>query len=841
MPKTRARTLERLFDLAADLPAEQRRPFLENECGGDHDLLRVALALFEADGRSTGALHEALRFQGPSTYEELIADYRIEGLLGRGGMGEVFLASHPRIDRKVAIKVMAALSQTPDMEQRFEQEREIHAQLEHPGIARLYDSGKTKAGAPYLVMELVEGMPLTTYCRMHGLSVDERLALLRDACDAVSAAHQRLVLHRDLKPSNILVCSEPRGQVKLLDFGLAKYLAPGAGHLTDPGQAPMTRAYAAPEQYDGRALDLRTDVYALGVVLYELLTGTVAYDVAELSFEQARAVVGAGATTPPSERFEALAISERPAIHPRSWRDLDTICLKAIAVDPRDRYASVGDLRRDLEHYLANEILDAKPTTGWEKLVRFIARNRLYVGVSVLALSTLLAFTSVLLLQHDEIAAERDRANQEADAAEQVVTFLTDVMESASPDQALGSQVGVLEVLDRAAAAIQGDLRSQPNVKARLLHVMGSVYHRLGRYEEANGLLAQALEARRQALGPETSDTLETRSRYAHVLLDQGKLSEARVELEQTLELQERVAGRGELTTVLTRSRLAQVLFRLRLHDRALELFEEVARERNRLLGAHHPTAINSLLSLAVAQSGAGRYAEAEPLFLEALALAKEHLPLNHPTATKAVHNLAGLYLLLERFEDAEPMFRESVVAHTEVRGPSHLDTLRAKIGLGLAQKGLGHPQEARDTFEEVIAMATSALGAEHLLTLSTRFNLAELLSSDGHYEAAEPHYESAVAGFRSKLGQTHRYVALGLQGLATLYRKTGRLERSEEAFAAAREVLEAELGSDHALVADNLEAHAEVLRELGALAAAESLTQRVAAIRGALEKNAHE
>lgn len=496
---------------ALDRPPAERQAFLEAACRHDAHLHAEVASLLEAYASADAAdalespfadAHRTI----PSLAGRRLGPYRLLHVIGQGGMGAVYVAERAdgQFDQRVAVKLVPPHLATPELLRRFRSERQILAHLDHPHIARLYDGGVTDEGIPYLVMEYVEGIPVTAYCERHHLSTDQRLRLFRTICDAVAYAHRNLVVHRDLKPSNILVRDD--GQVKLLDFGIAKLLNEDEAAARTELRA-MTPEYAAPEQILGGTVTTTTDVYQLGVLLYELLTGRRPYDLRERSPREAERVI---CYQEPERPSEAILASPQAGRHPRAEQeklrqrlagDLDTIVLKALQKEPDRRYGSVELLRDDLwrhEHNLP--VLARKDTFGY-RASRFVRRHRLAVGaastvlvllVAVVALAVHFALTTAA--QSEAIRTERDRARTEAAKAEQINIFLQRVLSAADPFQE-GRDVRVVDVLEGAAARIETELAGQPDVAAAVYRTLGITYQNLGLYAEAESILNAVLAA----------------------------------------------------------------------------------------------------------------------------------------------------------------------------------------------------------------------------------------------------------------------------------------------------------------------------------------------------------
>ncbi|MEM9996487.1 MAG: serine/threonine-protein kinase, partial [Bacteroidota bacterium] len=515
MDALRWNRLYALFEEACALPEAERLPYLRDACGDDTALFDEAAALVAADTDTHGLLDggaldavtgDALALLGDLSLEGTqVGPYHLVRLLGTGGMGDVYLAERAspdeqaQFEQQVALKLVKPGMDSRQVLRRFQQERQILARLQHPHIARLLDGGVTERGQPYFVMEYVEGVPIDAYCDTHRLTVDERLALFQDACRAVLYAHSQLVVHRDLKPSNILVTENASGEpglrkptVKLLDFGIAKVLTDedDATALTRTGKAVMTPAYASPEQVRGEPVGTGTDIYSLGVVLYELLAGQRPYALPEHDRLAAAQMLAEQEPEPPSTVVRRATtggdttgsqITDARRTQPERLRrrltgDLDVICLTALRTEPERRYPTVAALLDDVRRHLTGLPVTARRDTATYRLGKFVQRHRVGVIATVVVGVLFAALASFYTVQ---LAAERDRAQAEAAKATEIAAFLEGIFEVADPSVAQGDTVTARALLDEGAARIETDLAGEPEVQAQMMTVMGNVYRSL--------------------------------------------------------------------------------------------------------------------------------------------------------------------------------------------------------------------------------------------------------------------------------------------------------------------------------------------------------------------------
>ncbi len=518
-PEDRWQRLQKIFAEAADLPADKQKQFVADACGGDEALRLELVGMLQCDADPTGgpltnALDAAIDATSTDRRQALIGtvvgSYRLVSVLGHGGAGSVYLAerSDRQYSAQVAVKIVESAALHPDMKLRFRAERQILASLNHPNIARLVDAGETENNLPFLVMEYVHGEPVDRYCDKRELGLAARLELFMEICAAVQYAHQSLVVHRDLKPANILVTGD--GVPKLLDFGIAKLMDTSpvvtqAIALTRMNDRLLTPEYASPEQILGRPVTTVSDVYSLGVVLYELLTGRRPYSVAATSqLELERSIC---VTDPPrpsavvrrtvdgldTPGVTAASLAASRSLSPEKLErqlvgDIDAIVMRALRKEAVHRYGSVEQFAADLRRYLANEPVVARQGNWAYYSQRFVRRHAFGVAASATGIAFLTAFAVMTSIQANRIAAERDRATQEGQRAEQVSNFMLDVFAAADPFVSQGKEVTARELLDQASRRISGDLNQQPEVRARLLEAIGTIVSAARAIRSCSGL-----------------------------------------------------------------------------------------------------------------------------------------------------------------------------------------------------------------------------------------------------------------------------------------------------------------------------------------------------------------
>ena len=731
---------------ALERPPEARASFLTSACGGDNQLrhevemLLDAYEQAEAENALEGALfdrdfiqealdldHAGSRTSGQAG--QRVGRYRLIEEIGRGGMGSVYRAERADglFEQEVAVKLMRRGLEALALQRRFEQERQILARLRHEGIAHLLDGGVTDEGQPYLVMEYVNGLPITAYADRYSLSAEERIALFRDVCAAAHYAHQNLIIHRDLKPSNILVTDVGRApggdpRVKLLDFGIARLIgdkeASDDAPLTQTGVRVMTFEYAAPEQIRSEPVTTATDVYALGILLYELLTGQRPYDVSGLSPSEVERVICTTMPSRPSTAVPQLAASAQTRAARRRLRgDLDNIVLKALRKEPDRRYASVAELSDDLRRYQEGLPVEARSDTVGYRVSKFVRRNRWGVAAAALIFFSLVGGLAATAWQAREAMEERDRARAEAAKAERINQFLQDMLASADPYGEGGRDVTVLEVIDRASTQLDTALTDQPDVRAAALTTLGTTYLNLGRLAEAEEHLREALAIRQASLGPEHPDVGETTTQLAIALQDQGTYTEADLLLRRAISINMAAYGEIHEKYAESLSNLATLLFaegneeRLAeaesLQRRALAIDEE-------LFGPKHRAVAIDLGNLATLRGVQGDNEESEALYRRALAINREVLGDDHPTTVTDLNNLAATLAQAGNLAEADSLLREVLTLRSASLGEAHPHVANTLLLLAQIQQMQDDPAEAATFYQQSLTILEQLFPKDH-------------------------------------------------------------------------------------------------------------------------------
>jgi eukaryotic-like serine/threonine-protein kinase len=716
-------------------------------------------------------------------------------------MGVVYLAARAdgELRQQVAIKIFGYGAERSDLLQRFRAERQILASLDHPNIARFLDGGTTPEGLPYLVMEYVDGLPIDRYCDQSRLDVEARVDLFRQVCSAVQSAHQSLVVHRDIKPSNILVTSD--GVPHLLDFGIAKLLSgtplPAAAETTLAGRRLMTPQYASPEQVEGRPITTASDVYALGVLLYVLLTGRLPYRldpagrlgaveqaVLEQQPERPSTAISHTAPTAPADAVQSRRLSRTLA------GDLDNIVLMALRKEPQRRYASVELLSEDLRRYREGMPVRARPATFGYRASKFVGRHRLGVGLAAGVFLLVLGLAVAMTVQAVRLARQRDEIRRERDKAVAVAGLLEKLFAVSNPGEARGQSVTAREILDQGAARIRTELKGQPEVRAALSTTIGKAYGGLGLNDRALPLLQESLELRTRLLGPEHPQVAES-------LEALGTLTQARGDLDG-----------------------AEAL-----HRRALAM-------RRKLLGPDDPAVAESMNSLATDLFIKARYDEAEPLFRGALAINRRHFGNSHEEVATNLANLGLLEKQRGHLDQAEALYREALAIWRRTYGEAHPSIALQLNNLAVLQAERGDLAGAERSYREALAVAHRLYGEEHPEIALELNNLAALLLQRGDLDGAESLLRQSVAMRRKLLGPEHEQVAMGVNNLAQVLEQKGELTAARPLYEEALRVTRKTFGEKHPRTAKQLANLAGLLTAEGDPAAAETLAREALAIR---------
>ncbi|MEM1182150.1 MAG: serine/threonine-protein kinase [Acidobacteriota bacterium] len=794
-------------------------------------LRRLLAASDGAEARIRAVLDqnlEALAGEGGrQKLPERIGPYEVLRELGRGGMSVVYLARRADLHfrKLVAIKVVLRGMDFEEILRRLRQERQILAQLEHPNIARLLDGGNTEDGAPYVVMEFVDGQPIDTFCQTEALGLRGRLELFCQICEAVAHAHRNLVVHRDLKPSNVLVNGE--GQVKLLDFGIAKLLDPEQalefGKTADTMRL-WTPSFASPEQIAGRGLNTASDIYSLGVLLCHLLCGRGPYDPGLGRGELERAIV-AGRVRRPSE------VADSPQDADGLRGDLDAIVAEATRRRPEDRYASAQNLAADVRRYLDGLPVLARRESALYPLWKFAGRHRnALAGTAVggLLLVATLVFSALRLAHEKEVAlAEREKA-------EHTASFLRGLFEHADPARSRHPELTARDLLDQGARRIHVELTEQPLVRADLMDMMGTVYQALGDYGAADRWLTRARDLRREHLDAEHPALLDSAEHLAALEHASGRYDAAQSALESVLERKKEVHGADSLEVATTLSRLGDLLYERGDTDRALGVFESAYGIRRRHFSEPHLELARSLQDLGATHFDLGQLDEAEDLLLRAEAQRRRELGDSHPKLAETLGTLGAVRFARGDVPQAEALLREALDIRTDVYGRRHPLVARTLNNLGEVLRRSGQYGEALPLLEESAELVGVLQGPGHPEYADNLLNYARTLQQAGRPAEAEV-LQLKVLEILTDLGdEGERKTPWALINLGDTYRDLGEPRRALDSYRRALDLRRRHFPAGHPRLIRPLERLGDALLGLDP-AAAEAPLREALDIRTAL------
>jgi eukaryotic-like serine/threonine-protein kinase len=797
--------VEALFTDALDLGAAERAGLLDEQ-GGDDDAVRAEVqSLLDAYARATAFMPPATASAEPDRLPARLHEgdtagaFRLVRRIASGGMGTVYLAERMEggFTQSVAVKVIAAAVAHEDAARRFRIERQILASLRHPYIVSLVDGGVTPRGEAYLVMELVEGVPITTYCREHGLDVRARLTLFRHVCDAVQYAHARSVIHRDLKPANILVTSD--GVPKVLDFGVAKLVSdPGADGTdrTELGMGPLTPGYASPEQLRGLPITTASDIYALGIVLYELLAGVRPYETAGKPLDEVLKIVVESDTVRPS-----LATPDAHDSPPYDRRrvlkgDLDAIVLKALRKDPVERYASADAVSRDIGLWLDGQPVDAQvPSLGYVAR-KFVARHRLVFASASLSAVLVMAALGAALWQARVARTERDRAQAEAARARMATAFLGRVFQGANPVMARGHTVTARDLLDSGTASIRAELRDQPEVQAPLLLIMAHAYDGLSATDKAVPLAEQALALRERSHAP-AADLGEAAFLLGALYRRQGRAAEAVPLLERSVSLREASLGPDDPDLASSLSQLALARDASGHGDGVLEIFQRAIRIRER--ATPKSALLGSLYnSMGAALQQRGDFAGARSAYQRSIAIYSASTDEENWGLMMPLQNLGSLLRDREEFDAARQLLERALELGRKTFGNESVWIADMLASLGDLARARGDLKAARGLLDESLRMHLRLLDPTHIALVAPLTYLARFHIATGHAPDAIPLLERALAISEKSHGPDHPEVASVLVDLAMAYDATGRLSAAEATAHRALVIERKVLAPDH-------------------------------------------
>jgi serine/threonine protein kinase/tetratricopeptide (TPR) repeat protein len=817
--------------------------FLEQACGGD-GLLRAEVERLLHAHLEMGSFHEASRAALPATADDptpgrpgtVIGPYKLLEQIGEGGFGIVFMAEQQEpLRRKVALKILKPGMDTGQVIARFESERQALALMDHPHIARVLDAGATDSGRPYFVMELVRGVPITEFCDRNHLAPGGRLRLFVDVCHAIQHAHHKGVIHRDIKPTNVLVTlHDGVAVVKVIDFGVAKALAQKLTErtlFTAYGQMIGTPQYMSPEQAEmsGLDIDTRSDVYALGVLLYELLTGTTPLAgrrLREAGYAEMQRLIREEDAPRPSTRLSSLGASATVLADNRGLDvkrlvhllagDLDWVVMKALEKDRNRRYGTPGSFAEDVERYLQREPILARPPSAVYRLRKFAQRHRAAVLTGFATAAALLVGAAAATWQA-VVATRAERCALAAAAAEKQAKEFAQARETETEAAlgfvenrvfaaarprgqrgGLGPEVTLRRAVEAALPFVEKSFANQPLIEARLRLSLGQSFWYLGELKAAaeQCQAARALYARH--LGPDHPDTLRSMHYLARSYHGLGRYADALNLMEETLALQKARLGPDHPDTLRSMNGLACSHAACGRPADALALREETLALMKARLGPDHPDTLSSMYHLASSYADLGRHDDALKLRAEALALCRAKFGPDHPDTLRSMNGLANSYTDLGRPAQALKLYEETLALRKATLGPDHPDTLQSMNNLAACYNALGRQADAVKLYEEALALYKATLGHDHPDTFQTMYNLAISYAALGRHADALKLREETLALHQAKLGPGHPRTLMSMNNVAHSYATLGRHADAVKLYEKALALQKARLGPDH-------------------------------------------
>ncbi len=815
---------------SSETPVDEHLSWIDAACREVEALSEPASSDFgshepnvSTDDRIAAALSRAL----PS--------YTIRGECQRGGQGVVFRAVQNATDRHVAIKVLHETSSAKARDRaRFEREVKILGQLRHPNIVKILDTGSTE-GRFFYIMDYIDGMALDDYVLKNNVSIHDALILFEKVCKAVNVAHLRGIIHRDIKPSNIRV--DHSGEPHVMDFGLAKVdefdaiADPRTEVQTVSGQFVGTLPWASPEQLEGsaEALDIRTDVYSLGIVLYQILARSFPYEVG-------------GSMRKALENICHIDPAKPSSVNPNIDDEVDCIVLKALRKRREDRYQSAGNLAREIRRCLVGEPIEAKRDNGWYVLRKTIRRHRgkaIIAGLAVVLVVHSLVAMTILFRQESRLRADaekaRDEASQASDEAkrqeriaQEVNAFLNfGVLASARPDE-LGKDVTVYEALTAASAGIEEYFPGEPEMQARVRFVVGNTFYELGDADEAVRNLQRSLVQFRETLGPDDPETMHAMNDLARVFDNVGKYEEALQLLEGCLQRRKRVLGEDHADTVTSMVNLGWANYKLGNGQTAENLSREAVDAWKQVPGDHEQEARQAANILAAILMECNKHAEAEPLLLDNYEWSRKHLGEEHPGTLVSMGNLASMYKDTERYDQAESLYSRALDARKRVLGIKHPDTILSMNNLAVLYSNRGQYARAAVALEEALKAGRQANGENHPMVISATSNLGKAYHRLQRFEEALTMQERALECARRTLPENHSNIGLYMTRTAAALSELRQMDRAENMLDDAYDLLHQSVGASNPLTINVIELAIKHYESRGMTLEAESWSRRM-------------
>lgn len=799
----------RVFVEALQLPVGEREVFLLRACNGDEVAWRRLKGLLQAHEQAAGFMEEppADVVAGIDPVGEKPGDhvgrYKLLQQIGEGGCGVVFMAEQEEpVRRKVALKIIKPGMDTRSVIARFEAERQALALMDHPNIAKVFDAGATKSGRPFFVMELIRGVKITEYCDLNSLPTEDRLQLFVQVCQAVQHAHQKGIIHRDIKPSNILVTSTEQGaaQPVVIDFGIAK--ATTNQRLTEKTLFTAfemllgTPAYMSPEQaaFTNVDVDTRTDIYGLGVLLYELLTGSTPFNATKLlqaGFDEIRRVIREDEPARPSTRLSTMAVealmtvaerrrSEPPGLIRAIRGDLDWIVMKALEKDRSRRYETANGLALDVKRYLVNETVSARPPSNFYKLRKTVQRNKLLFA-SIGLITALLVVSLVVVMKSLSKERRARLVAQTEEARSRLVTrFLKNTLEGVGPSAARGRDTVMLrELLDRTAGQLRTEITNQPAVEAEIRGIVGPLYLELGNYEQAESMARSALALRRKLNGPSSAEAGVALNDLGLALWKQRKLPEAESSFQEALAIRRKLSGNEHPDVAATLNLLGAVYRRQRKLAESEALTREGLEIRRRLFGDEHLDVADSLRNLSIIVGERGNRAESESAAREMLAMRRRLLGDDHPLVALGLVDLA--WVLGGKFDEAASLEMEAFGIQWKILADEHPDLARAIYLQGERLRARGKLAESHAVLNAALTLQRRILGDEHPDVSATMRGLCAILEQEGNWGELDRLYRDVSERRQKRKGLQNPQPDFVIESLVRVLRKQNKLKEAEQ------------------------------------------------------------
>jgi eukaryotic-like serine/threonine-protein kinase len=784
MDSARWQQIQDVFHHATGLSRQEQETFLQTRCGADHELFSAVRSMLVQDAAQDSLLDHNLgdlankTVLSASLLTNEFGPYRIRRPLGEGGMGVVYLAERKDLGTLVAIKVLRDAWLSPARRDRFASEQRTLGHLNHPSIARLYDAATLADGTPYFVMEYVEGVPLTQFCREHKCSIEQRLHLFRLVCEAVQHAHANAIIHRDLKPSNIFVKDD--GSIRLLDFGIAKQVESFDLKVdqTMTGLRLMTPAYAAPEQIRGDRIGIGTDVYSLGVILYELLTDELPFDLSGLTPVEAASIIAEHEPGRPSAAVRRKMLSDSPALNQNTWADLDVLCLTAMHKDPDRRYRSVEALIRDVDHYLNGEPLEARPDTLQYRSAKFMRRNRSAVATAAIVFAVIVAMAAFFTVR---LQKARDAALAEAARTQRIQDFMTNLFQGGDATVGPSDSLRVVTMVDRGVQQAKS-LTRDPKVQSDLYLSLGDIYDKLGKFDQAESLLRSALDSRQKIFGKGTPEAAEAMVALSQVRSDQGQLDDAEKLARQALDMERNQLHEDDPAIAKALLAYGRVLGQKGNYAIAIQVLDEAVKIES--APGIAPTDFSSALSaLAAAQYSAGHYDIAKSLYNRLLAMHRSMFGEKHPLVAEDLESLGSIQQDLGFYPEAEQLQRQALEIDWSYYGTDHPTTALDMTTLGRSLQYEKKYDEADAVLHQALDIQERVLGPKHSSVADTLNELGNVAEMRDQLDDAEGYFKRVVDIYRAIYGDHHYYVAIAISNIGSVNMDRKDYPRAEEIF----------------------------------------------------------